>query len=245
MPDTSQRFDAHIPQRNADVLKKMLPAYGGRSTMRKDECIEFLLTTLADPQRMKQVVASLEPFEKVGLALVKQAGGSIKSASLGIGILASGVDIPKRLLKRDAINDIASHMVTRGLLFHRDRYSSSYGDGGIIFSDPRILAHVGPMEPIPLMMEAANQPSATVVRMPPTVVLEIIGFLQTLENIGRLGTTKRGDLRDNDVRKFQKALQWPDGTLDVDGLPFHHAIHGLIQALSRSDFLKIPPTKNN
>ena len=230
MPDSSRRFDSYIPRIRADTLKRMVRTYGGNSSMRKQECIDFLLAALADPRTVQKAIAELEPFEQLGLALIKQAGGKIDYQALGIGILASGTKIPNRLTKRDASNDIASHLLGRGLLL-----SDGYDPGSIytsgysrldVFSDPRLLAQAILPKIEPLTLDPAPPPTNTVIRMPPTVMLEIIGFLQTLETMGGLGLTQKGDLRVNDVRKFQKALQWPKDDLEVDGLLFKDALNG-------------------
>lgn len=83
---------------------------------------------------------------------------------------------------------------------------------------------------------AAQPPSATVVRLPPTVMLEIIGFLQTLEQMGGLGLTQKGELRAKISGQLSQGVQWPQEDLVVDGLIFKDAVTGLLNTLRHSDF---------
>jgi hypothetical protein len=244
MADRSKRFDPFLLQVGAAELKQMVRAYGGKSTMRKQECIDFLRAALANPQVVRETIDSLEAFERNALAFVKQMGGAIDYQTLGISVLASGFALPPRFSKSDAMSGIASHMVSRGLLLSQSEYNPGYfsayaGNGATLFSDPRLLAHVGFPQSVPATLRPCAPPSTTLVRLPPTVILEIIGFLQALVNIGGLGLTQKGELRANDLRRFQKALSWSSDDLKMDGLLFKDALTAIIHALRHSDFLEL------
>jgi hypothetical protein len=241
MPNLSRRFDSYIPQVNADKLKKMVRTYGGDSKMRKQECVDFLLAALSEPEMVRKAIENLEPFEQLSLALVKQMGGAADYQAVGIGVLASGLNIAIRMRRFDFFNQLATHLVERGILLNAGYSGGSFYAGHSrvqLFSDPRLLAHVGPPQIEPAGLPAAPTPAVTHVRMPPTVVLELIGFLQTLESMGGLGLTQKGELRINDVRKFQKALPWSTEDWEIDGLLFKDATNALIHALRHSDFLE-------
>ena len=237
MPNSSQRFDPHLKRSKSDALKRIVPTFGGRSTMRKQECIDFLLAALDDPAVVRKAVNALEPFEQMALALVKQAGGALNRQALASGVLASGATFPPRLLKQKFSDQITTHLIRRGLVMSEGYYSSYSHSSVNLFSDPRILAHVGPLQTEPLGLDAARKPATTVIRMPPTVVLEIIGFLQALENLGGIGLTQKGDLRVNDVSKVRKAVGMPKGDWEIDGVVFRDGFDGLIGAFSHSEFL--------
>lgn len=244
MADRSKRFDPFLPQVGSAELKQMVRAYGGKGTMRKQECIDFLRAALADPQTVRDTVASLEPFERNALALVKQMGGATTHRMLAISVLASGFALPPRLTKSEAMSGVASHLVSRGLLLSHSEYNPGHislytSDGVTLFSDFRLLAHAGFPQSVPATLNACAPPRTTHVRLPPSVILDIIGFLQALENIGGLGLTQKGELRTNDLRRFQKALSWSSEDLKVDGLLFKDALTAIVHALRYSDFLEL------
>ncbi len=246
MAEMDRRFTPYISDISSANLKKMVRIYGGDSKMRKQECIVFLIAALDDPDTVRQMVTTLEPFEYLALALVKQMGGVIELQALGLALLASGVAIPARMRKRNVRSEVVSHLIERGLLLNEGYrvgyYSSGYSsyDRGIkLFGDPRILAHVGGLKIPPAELPSCKaQPAVSVSRMPPTVALDLIGFLQTIEKIDGFGLTKQGTIRVNDVRNFQKALQWSDDDWEIDGLTFPNAATGLINALRHSDYLQ-------
>jgi hypothetical protein len=241
MSNLSRRFDPYLPQVNADKLKKMGRTYGGDSKMRKQECVDFLLAALADPELLSQAIENLEPFEQLSLALVKQMGGAADYQALGVGVLASGINISIRMRRFNFFDELATHLVERGILLNEGYSVGSFyaGHGRVkLFCDPRLLAHVGSPQVEPAELPATPTPAVTHVRMPPTVVLELIGFLQTLDSMGGLGLTQKGELRVNDVRKFQKALPWSTKDWEIDGLVFKDATNALIHALRHSDFLE-------
>ena len=242
MNELSRRFDPYIPQMGADDLKRIVRLYGGEYKMQKQKCIDFLIAALAKPETVRQAIANLEPFELLSLALVKQLGGAADYNTLAAGVLAAGVRVPDRLFKRDGASEFASHLVQRGLFLNDGhsigRFYSSY-ERVQLFSDPRLLAHVGAPQAPPMVLPVAQPPNATLVRLPPTVMLDLLGFLQTLDQMGGLGLTQKGELRANDLSKFRKALQWPKEDLDVDGLIFKDAVTGLLNALRHSDFLAL------
>ena len=241
MPNLSRRFDPYMSQVNADKLKKMVRTYGGDSKMRKQECVDFLLAALADPELVSQAIENLEPFEQLSLALVKQMGGAADYQAVGVGVLASGINIARRMRRFNIFDDLATHLVERGILLNEGYSVGSFYAGHSrvqLFSDPRLLASIGSPQVEAAELPAAPTPAVTNVRMPPTVVLELIGFLQTLENMGGLGLTQKGELRVNDVRKFQKALQWSTEDWEIDGLLFKDATNALLHALRHSDFLE-------
>lgn len=84
-------FDGDLSRVGADKLKPMVKIWGGSYKMSKYACIDFIVAALKDPARVQAAVASLQPWERNALALIKRMGGVIQASTLKVGILASDV----------------------------------------------------------------------------------------------------------------------------------------------------------
>ncbi|MEZ4734491.1 MAG: helicase-associated domain-containing protein [Caldilineaceae bacterium] len=244
MTKYARRFDDHLANLRSDDLKSMARLWGGKSPLRKDQALEVIRQGLADPDQVRKAVAGLESYERAALALVKQAGGAINYKALGTAVLAMGLRIPPRLQRgySNLESDVVRALVQRGLLLssysHNPTYLSDYGgDGAIVFSDDRLLAVVGEVEYVPLALPASAPPVTSTYRQPPTVALTIMALLQAVDKVGELRLTQQGSIRVNDLRKVQRALQWPAEDLAVDGLHFADAVKGMVGALCASDWI--------
>jgi hypothetical protein len=235
-----RHFDSDLPRIGADKLKPMVKMWGGNSKMRKDECIACIVAGLKDPIKVQAAVASLQPWELNALALVKRMGGVIPYRALKIGILVSGIHPQRTYSYRD---DLIDPLFRRGLLMATGAYSPEYiteqFGGGILYSDDRLLAHVGFPEYQPLAIQPIPLHGETLLyRRPSTVALDLVGMLQAIENLGGLKLTQAGEARANDEVKLRKSLHWSEKGLDMDGFPFPNPAQAWLNAFRYSNLLK-------
>jgi hypothetical protein len=76
-----RRFDNLLPSIRSDDLKSMVRMWGGKSQLRKDECIAAICNGLRDPQQIQAALARLEGYEQLALALVRWMGGQIEAGA--------------------------------------------------------------------------------------------------------------------------------------------------------------------
>ncbi len=235
-----RHFDSDLPRIGADKLKPMVKMWGGDSKMRKDECIACIVAGLKEPKKVKAAVASLHPWEHNALALIKRMGGVIPYSALKIGILVSGL-LPQRTYSyRD---DFIEPLFRRGLFMAKGAYSPEYiteqYGGGTLYSDERLLAHVGFPEYQPLDIQPISFHNKTLLyRRPSTVALDLVGMLQAIENMGGLKLTQSGEARVSDEAKLRKSQHWSEKGLDMDGFTFPNPAQAWLPAFRYSDLLK-------
>ena len=235
-----RHFDSDLPRIGADKLKPMTKIWGGDSKMRKDECIACIVAGLKDPQKVKAAIASLHPWERNALALIKRMGGVIPYSALKIGILVSGLHPRRTFGYRE---DFIEPLFRRGLLMATGSYSPEYlteqYGGGILYSDERILAHVGFLEYQPLDIQSISLRGQTLLyRRPSSVALDLMGMLQAVENMNGLKLTQNGSVRVSDEAKLRKSLHWSEKGLEMDGFLFPDPAQAWLGAFSHSDLLK-------
>jgi Helicase conserved C-terminal domain len=232
---SSDRFDMLLGQMRSNDLKSMMRLWGGRTQTRKDDMLAFIRAGLADPDRVHEAIAGLKPIEREALALMKWMDGSIDTSALVAGLRASGVELPKARNWYDRSDQhLLQSLIQRGLLVSGYEPDPSYiaeYHSNTLFSDERLLAEIGPPAPIPLAIQPAAEPSSTLYRRPPTVVMDILGLLQTITNLGSLQLTKTGSVRVGDLRKLTRALKWNEERILVDGLPFPRPVVALLDVL--------------
>ena len=244
MTDNERCFDDYLPYVNSDILKAAVKLWGGRGSERKDDCIDIIRAGLSTPHRVRWAIEKLTPFEHTALTLLGWIGGIAPAAALAIGLRASGVALAKsRGWSSNPASELIDPLIKRGLLLTDNQrspgsYYDSYGTSNVmVFSDQRLLDEAGPLKLGPLKLTPAPQPSSSLYRRPPTVVMEIIGVLQAIEKLGGLQLTKVGAVRAGDTRKLAKALGWNGDTLDVDGLSFPNPAAVLPSALYQAGLL--------
>ncbi len=235
-----RHFDNDLPRVGADKLKSMSKMWGGNSKMPKDDCIACIAAGLKDPQKVKAAVASLHPWERNALALIKRMGGVIPYSALKVGILVSGLHPQRTYSYRD---NFIEPLFRRGLLmatgsYNPEHLTEQYGSG-ILYSDERILAHVGFPEYQPFDIKPISSRGETLLyRRPSTVALDLVGMLQAVENIGGLKLTQNGTVRVSDEAKFRKAMHWSEKGLDMDGLTFPNPAQAWLNAFRYSNLLE-------
>jgi hypothetical protein len=233
-----RHFDSDLPRIGADKLKPMTKIWGGNSKMIKDECIACILAGLKDPQKVKAAIASLHPWERNALALIKRMGGVIPYSALKIGILVSGLHPRRTYGYRD---DFIEPLFRRGLLLASGRspeYLTEQYGGGTLYSDDRLLAQVGFPEYQPLELQPALVRGETLhYRRPSSVALDLMSLLQAIENIGGLKLTQTGSVRVSDEAKLRKAMHWSEKGLDMDGFLFPDPAQAWLGAFQYSNLL--------
>ncbi len=242
MPARSLRFDADLPRVGAAELKSMARMWGGGSQTRKDQCIALIRQGLTDPEKVRAAVATLMPWEANALALLKAAGGTLDGGALCVALRASGANLPgTRSAFADDRSAVLPVLIRRGLALvasdYGPTYLQSYGSANV-YSDERLLAAAGPLVITPLTTKPTSPPAGTIHRRPQSVVLDLIGLLQAVDNQGGIGLTQTGAPRVNDMRRVAKAVGWTEDTTKIDGLPFPNLAAGLIHALWHGGVLK-------
>ncbi len=244
---TERRFDADLPRVGADKLKPMARLWGNSSKLCKDECIELIIQSLKDPEKVKAAIAGLSATERNALALLKRMGGITEYRALATGLLASGIGLSRagsHHYYRGPAEQLANDLLRRGLIlgtgtYNPDYLDSSYGWGGIVYSDDRLLAHVSLPEIKPFTLSPTPDPPHSVYRRPPTVALDIIGIMQAVENQDGLKLTKAGEVHSHEQSKLRKALNWKEAGIDLDGFLFPDPATAWIHALRHSNLLAV------
>jgi hypothetical protein len=235
-------FDADLEQVRSENLKRMVRIWGGTTAMRKDECIACIEAGLANPEKVRAAIASLVPWERNALALIKRMGGVLGNRTLTVGLIASGFSLPSRNEYRR--NNFANALLGRGLILatsdhNPDYINDSYGES-MLYTDERLLAEVGHPEFLPLQIQPmATLPTQTLHRSPSTVILDVMGILQAIEKIGGLTLTQAGDIRANDEKKINKAMRWDEEGIKIDDYYFPYPIRAWVSAFRYSDLLQV------
>ena len=237
------RFDDFLELYNADVIRRMAARWTRQPPTRKADCIALIRESLADPRRVRAVVANLEPFEHAALWLVKQCGGTLESGMLTVGLRATGLPLPA---SRDAYygyreHDLLTALVDGGLLLSQNkeyRYYAAYGHM-LLFGDERMLAQVSPLAYPPLEVPLTHPEGARLVRQPPNVALDLLGMLQALETLGGLHVGRSGAIRAPDLRKLERALGWKRDALELDGFAFPQPAQAFASALFHAGVLSL------
>ncbi|MDJ0576626.1 MAG: hypothetical protein QNJ65_15835 [Xenococcaceae cyanobacterium MO_234.B1] len=236
------QFDLYLAQENAEPLKRMARLWGGDYKLRKAQSIALICQGLANPQKIKEVIASLTDYERTALAMAKQMGGMIGIETLGLGLRASGVSIPPSKYDYE-LKDLVRPLVEKGLFLSNSSWGlfslDGYG-GNEVFSDYRLLAAVDQLQCESLSLTSTDNPAASTYRQGAVVALELIGILQALEKLGGLGLIKSGDVRVNDLRKLTKALKWKNDKLVVDGMTFPQPASCWVNGFFYADWLTLP-----
>lgn len=239
MPEQSNRsFDRILGRVDVDTLKRIVRLFGGKSTWRKDECIAFLTTAYKDPNRIASVVKLLGEHEYNMLAFTKWMGGEIDSNLLKIALYASGTRIPgARYGYLDPFDDALQKFVRSGLIFNRIDYGSPatlrsyHSTADYLYSDDRVLAHIGEPRVSPAALAFIPEPPAVRSRAPHLITMQVISTLNQIEALHGLKLTKSGEVHVADLRKISKALDYPDGNFTEGGFVLPNAAALMINVL--------------
>ncbi|MBR8831592.1 MAG: hypothetical protein N5P05_003078 [Chroococcopsis gigantea SAG 12.99] len=234
----------YLDRASSEELKKAASIWGGHEKLVKAQCIRLINEGLANPEKVREVVNSLEPYERNALFLAKMSGGTIKVSTLGLGIIATGVALP-RSNDTDQIKNIAYSLIAKCLFLpSNDRrfFSATVDEKTALFSDYRLLDSVDSLVFQPLNLTPVHESVTSTFRQPAVVSLELIGILQSIDNLGGLKMTRTGDLRVNDVKKLARLIKWGDSKNNFDGWEFPSPILALITVLYDADWLGLNQT---
>jgi hypothetical protein len=238
MTSTPRVFDNYLQHINVDRLKSIVRVWGGKSQLNKTACIDLIQESLADPQKVRAVVAGLEPYQRTALALIKLMGGEIEAKALAVGLHASGVKMPSKYTSGywNSTSEICEALIRRGLVLsgylYDPTYLSEHFGAAVVFSDERLLAQVGLPEVVPVPLETVAPPPTSSFRRPQTVALDILSILQAIDNQGGLLLTKNGAVRATEQRKLLRAMGWEEDAIGVDGFRFPNPAEAWLSVLS-------------
>lgn len=236
------RFDSHLERINSSELKTMVRLWGGRSQMRKDECIATIRQGLSDPERLRMALSNLKPFERTALEVIKELGGSVEAGALVVALRASGVPLPQPRYYHNQDTSLINALAQRGVIMGESSHSlSGYSSLGAakVFSDERLLALAGPVEIEPFQISPVASPPSSTYRRPPAVILDIIGILQAIDRLGGLGLTQGGVVRVNDARRLIRTMGWTEKGFEVEGMPFPNPVQAFAGAFRASGLLSL------
>lgn len=237
------RFDPYLDAIGSERMKQMARRWAGSKATRKANAHADLLAALRQPDRLSQVVASLEPYEQQALALVRAMGGRMEHHALGLGLVALGVPLPVqrygwgRLRLSERLPELLLH---DGLFLVDDMRSPDYlSDYSMqsLFCDERILAQAPPLAVPRLDWPHTVAAGATRFRRPPAVTLDLVGMLQAVQAMGGLVLTRSGTVRVGDTRRLLRTLAWDGNEGGPDNMPFPDAGPALAGALYESGLL--------
>jgi hypothetical protein len=242
MGEQHSRFESLVMSVRSAELKKMAQRWGGSYQSRKEECLALILAGLRDPKRVREVVTRLPDLDRTALGLVRLAGGHIEAKALTAGLRASGVALPKGRNSYDRNdNMLARRLIEAGMILStyadNPTYVGEYG-GAILVSDERLLAKVEPPPYVPLTITQTAPPPIVLARRPAAVGMELSAVLRAIEALGGLLLTKAGDVRAGDLRKFNRAMKWPEDVLIIDGLRFPRPVVALTTAIAAGGMLQ-------
>ncbi|MGB0384083.1 MAG: helicase-associated domain-containing protein [Ardenticatenaceae bacterium] len=230
-------FDDYLPNINVKELKRMARLWGGLHLTRKADFIGIIKAGLRDPFKVRQVVAQLTPFERDALGWLKKLGGKVEPSHLFFGLRASGIPVPEpevRSYHREESKTLCVPLVKRGLLLvdsaREPAYLSDFGHVKV-FSDDRLLAAVDEPQCRPLLLNPSVSPEGSIFRPAPTVMLDMIGFLQAIEDNHGVRLTKSGTIRVGDLRKLSRSRGWQLEDTPINGMPFPTLALAFIKAL--------------
>ncbi|MBK8048516.1 MAG: helicase-associated domain-containing protein [Anaerolineales bacterium] len=197
---------------------------------------------------MKEVLGALNDPERVAMALFKRAQGSVVRGTLQLYLVAMGLAPSDRLRNTPETTeiDVAESLLKMGLIFHPSPYYAAmfrpteyYLEAMSLVCDRRVLEVVDPaIRDLPALPVTPSRHDDVVVhRSAPAVMLDILGYLRAIEDLGGIGLTKSGAPRVNDMRKLQRAMQWTAADLVIDGLHFWDALNGVLSALAAAGWL--------
>ncbi len=217
--------------------------------MRKNECITTVSRGLNDPNTVKAVLAKLAPYERTALALAKGMDGIIEADKLAIALRATGVSLPKAQSDYDyGPAKLIQPLVNKGLFlsnyYYNPTYLDSYGQAEV-FTDERLLAATPPLQCEPLRLNPIPTPLASTYRRASVVLLDLMGIVQALENLGGLTLTQSGSVRVNDLRKLAKAMKWKNDQMVVDGMAFPEPALAWVSAFYHANILEISSSQSN
>ncbi len=237
-------FDRYLDTMTADVISPLVRPWRSGYGQTKSSAIANFQTLLNNPEKIRQALSRFSPFERNVLALLKRLAGECDVEVFIKALLATGILPPSRTPL--SYNDYGIHkqLLPTGLFLYLNdngTASTDYHYQRRLFTDPRILDCVD----WPLQVAATVPftptlpPSKCRSRTPQNVVLDLINFMQTVENNGGFGCTQKGTPRIADIRAVAGHLGWDGEKNDFDNLPFRKTAEAFTYALLHSPWIKL------
>ncbi len=207
----------------AEPLKRVARRYAPAThATRKAELLAAIGATLAWPERLDQLVASLSPLERTVLEELARRGGTADGWQLITFAVLQGQQLPDELPRRGPYGRDLDHsaaarwlggMIADGLLIPYDTEASwfYFARGGwpsdLVQADQRLLDRLTPGKapaPAPLPLATTND-VALEARHPAGVMLELLDLLRLVGAEGGLQVTRRGTIAKPFLKRLQKA----------------------------------------
>ena len=157
------RFDPYLDSVSASELNRMVRLWGVKGNQRKAQCIATICDGLASPEAVRAALRRLSPAEHAALALLKGLGNGMAPQALGLALRAAGIHLlPGAGADFQTPDSMLHHLVHRGLLLTSGSYDPTYiherYHDAEVFSDGRLLAHVGTAERYPIDLAPVSKP---------------------------------------------------------------------------------------
>ncbi len=243
------RFDPYLNNTNSEFLQAIAKVWAGKGKRRKEDCISAITQSLKNPEIVENVIAQLKPFERLALELAKEAEGEIDAENLLLMLrllAAEGLPEFHKDYEADQIA-FAKYLIKRGIfLCNAPLNSYHYGYSYFaltLFTDERLLTYIGKPSFRLFPLQAIPEPKITTFRRPTSVVLNILGMLQAIEQQEGFKVTQKGTLQISSLKKFLKSQNWQEESIEVDGFIFPEPANAFAFAFLRSGLL-IPEYNN-
>ena len=236
------RFDNYLESYNTDILRPLAAIWGKTKATRKNDMIAEIKRGLADPRRVAEVVGKLSPMGQAALALMRTHAGRMQLNVLATSLVASGYP-PRPQIYETIDRRVLRDLQEEGLIIPDTSYATGYAYSyppyvsSIVICDERLLEHAGKLMAVPFTIEEAPAPADVHVRRPITVTLDMIAFLQAIENMNGIQLNKNGSVRVGDTRKLSRVLGWAESDQRFDGLLFYNPIDAFIEAFEKMGLL--------
>ena len=238
----SLRFDSYLSQLAQPIVQDMVKSWGFSGKTAKSDCMAAITRGLRDPKRIQQLIAGLKPYAQLALELAKIQGGKVSVRSVMLTAALLGFEQPdlKNRFGNEAIA-YAHELIRSGVFIAITHSTDGYYGYGLNFeqlvSDERILEQVGEPNFPALDLKETAAPTISSYRRPASVVLTILGFMQTISGLGGLKLTKSGTPQVNSLRKLMKAQRWEEDGTEIDGFWFPQPTLALTAASAYSGML--------
>jgi len=232
----------YIKEINKDQLLCVLARFDSQvstNNVTVDRAQALIDKALGTPEKLKQVIAKLNPLEETLLLHVKHSGGVINGWELILHAIKLGFK-PEELEEITSLYRVeaSEHLGTKflipllrdGLLLPSSTYASwferfYYGyeqsldiDNDILQVDPRILAVLADKKPpkaqLPKFKKLKDVESGFSQKHPVETILKLNEVLKLIASSGGLQTNKDGSISKNAIKKLIKLAPWLEDEFD-------------------------------
>lgn len=239
---TGIRFDNYLESYNTDILRPLLSIWGMAKATRKVDMIHEIKRGLADPKHVAEVVAKLSPMGKAALVFMRNHAGRMQLNALATSLVAAGYR-PRPQIYETIDLRVLRDLQAEGIIIPDTSYATGYSYSyapyisSVVVTDERLLQHAGSLSAVPFNIEEVATPGDVHVRRSIAVTLDLIAFLQAVENMNGLQLNKNGSVRVGDARKLSRALGWAESEQRFDGVLFHNPIDAFIEVFEMMGLL--------